>query len=375
MKTKAIIVQADYAPKEGIPNPTPNQIYKNATLSIQERNLGHLRPHDIRVKMHYIGICGTDVHVASNDPATQYITCSAPLSIPVNGRVIGHEGVGEIIETGEMVTYFRPGMIVAFESIIACNQCTVCRRGDFNQCKNAELLGLEKDGLLGSVVDLPASIAHDLTGFIRSTYDWIAATNIEPAAVAYLGCENAVLRPGEKVVIFGAGPIGAFSAMLCRKVFGAAEVHVVEPNPFRRDLAGKWADRTYDISEFFDGELQQIDVVIETSAILHNITSVFPRLNANARVILLGRKGEPLQINDVDHLITNAITIKGSRGHLGGAYLKIMDLHYACRINLNDIVTTLVNGLKAGMNLLQNPEIIENENCKVIIDLTSKIEE
>lgn len=372
MESQVLVIKADQVPQPGVENPTSNQIYKNVRMFIEERHLKPLQPGHIRVKPMYIGVCGTDVHLTTNHPETGYITCSAPLSIPAEGRVIGHEGVGQVLEVGANVTHIQPGMVVAFESIIVCNQCPVCKKGKFNQCKNAKLLGLEKDGLLGTIVDVPASIAHDMTEYIRSEEDFIAAANIEPAAVAFVGCENASIVPGEKVVVFGAGPIGIFSAMLCKSVFGASEVHVIEPNEFRREFARRWADHVYDVEAFFEDNIAEIDVIIETSADLDNVTRVFRRINANGRVVLLGRKGLPLHIRQVDHMITNEIAIRGSRGHLCGAFQQVMRLHKAKRINLTDIVTKKVTGIREVMKLLQTPEIIEQHNCKVVVDLTAK---
>lgn len=369
--TQVLAIKAEVDPVLGVARPTPNQIYKNVQVFVENRLLGPLDPDELRLEITHIGICGTDVHLSTNNPSTGYITCSAPLSIPKEGRVIGHEGVGRILEVGRNVRHFQPGMFVALESIIVCHRCPVCKRGDFNQCQNAVLLGLERDGILATVADVPASIAHDLSAYIRSEADLVAAANVEPAAVAYVGCENARIRPGEKVAVFGAGPIGLFAAMLARQVFGASEVHMIEPNVFRRDFARTWADFVYDAAESFERLPDDLDVVIEASAVLENVTEVFPKINANGRVILLGRRGHPLHIRHVDHMITNAISIMGSRGHLGGAFQQVMRLHQSERIDLTRAVTATLNGLKEARDALARPESLERQNCKVVVGLVS----
>lgn len=371
MKSKALLIKAVRDPMPEVQRPLPNQLYKHVQVYMEQRELPALHPLDIRLEMLYVGICGTDVHVTSNHPETGYISCSAPLSIPESGRVIGHEGVGRVIEAGSEVKHLSPGMIVTMESIIVCYRCPACRQGKFNQCENAELLGLEKDGLLGNVVDVPASIAHDISGFIRDERDLIAAAAVEPAAVAYVGCENARIRPGDCVVVFGAGPIGVFAAMLSKRVFGAAKVLIVEPNEFRRTFSRKWADEVYSVEQFFAGIEGPVDVVIEASAILDNVTRVFPYINANGRVVLLGRKGIPLHIEHVDHMITNEISIVGSRGHLGGAFHRVMKLHQTGIIRLDDAMTRIVHGIDDMAELLRKPTVIERENCKVMVQMTA----
>jgi threonine dehydrogenase-like Zn-dependent dehydrogenase len=265
----------------------------------------------------------------------------------------------------------QPGACVTFESIIVCHYCDECRRGDFNQCRHALLLGLEKDGIFGDIVDVPSMITHDVSDIAKTEKGRQAAACVEPAGVAYVACQNTHMEAGDVVAIFGAGPIGLFAAMLSKSVFGASRVHMVEPVLFRRKLAGKWSDEIYDVDEFFNHGPSAIDVVIEASGNMANINRIFRRLKANGRVAVLGRSGEPLSLDAVDHMITNAINIIGSRGHLGGAFAKILTLCRNGRISLEDAVTSIINDPEEICNLLNSPEKILEENCKVIVNFDS----
>ena len=369
MESKVVVVHAEREPMEGITNPGPHQIYRNPRVFVEKRELGDLEPDEIRVEMIYVGLCGTDVHLVETNPDTGYIRCSAPAEIPPEGRVIGHEGVGKVIAVGSHVRHVKAGAYVTFESIIVCHYCDVCRKGQFNQCRHARLLGLEKDGLFGTVVDVPSMLTHDVTVLARSDRYLRAIACVEPAGVAYVACQNTHIEAGDVVVVFGAGPIGLFSAMLSKIVFGASEVHVVEPVEFRRRLAQKWSDQVYDVDEFFDNCPRFIDVIIEASGYMDNISRIFRRMNANGRIALLGRSGAPLAIDDVDYMITNAVLLVGSRGHLGGAFTNILSLYKNSRIDLAEIVTDVVSGPEGLCNLLKSPERILKENCKVLVRL------
>ncbi len=369
MESKVIIVQADKEPLEGVKNPGPHQTYRNPRVSWQSRQLGSLDGNEIRVQMIYAGVCGTDVHLVERNPETGYIKSSAPAEIPPEGRIIGHEGVGQVLEVGSNVQHITVGAFVTFESIIVCHYCYVCRKGQFNQCQHALLLGLEKDGLFGSVVDVPAMLAHDVSGVVKSDKDLQAMACVEPAGVAYVGCENTRIKGGDVVVIFGAGPIGLFSAVLSKTVFGASSVYLVEPVGFRREFARKWCDQVYDVDDFFEQLSEGVDVVIEASGALDNISRVFRKINANGRVALLARSGTPLELTALDHMITNAITMIGSRGHLCGAFTDILNLYRRGRIPLDDIVTTVVDGSESLCELLTSPEQILQKNCKVLVRL------
>lgn len=366
---KVLVVRARRDPLPGLANPGPHQTYKDPVLSVEERTLGPLDPEEIRVGMIYAGICGTDVHLVETNPATGYVRCSAPADIPPEGRVLGHEGVGRVLAVGSAVRHLAPGALVTFESIIVCHFCDVCRRGQFNQCLRARLLGLEKDGLFGSVVDVPATLAHDV-GFLGQSDDALrAAACVEPAGVAYVACQNTRLSAGEVVVVFGAGPIGLYAAMLAKLVFGASRVHVVEPVAFRREFAKPWCDRAWDVQEFFADPPAAVDVVIEAAGGMENLVRVFRRLAPNGRVALLARSGAPLVLDAVDHMITNAISLVGSRGHLCGAFAKILSLFESGRLPLQAIVTRVLDGPEALKSALAAPGHLLTDNCKVLARL------
>lgn len=368
METDVVVVYAENDPMPGVANPGPHQIYRNPRVTIETRNLGDLNPDEIRVEMIYAGVCGTDAHLVSFHPDTGYIRSSAPLHIPSHGRIIGHEGVGRVLAVGANVRHIKPGAYVTFESIVVCHFCDVCRRGQFNQCRCAKLLGLELDGIFGTVVDVHAMLAHDVTALIKNEEDLKAMACVEPAGVAYVACKNAGIKGGDVVVIFGAGPIGFFASVLARTAFGASEVHVVEPSKFRRTFAEQWsAGHVYDVESFFDSGPSGIDVVVEASGCVDNIVNVFQRVGANGRIVLLARSGAPLKLDALDHMITNEISMIGSRGHLCGAFSDIFRLYKTKWLPLDEVVTEVVDGVPGLIEILQTPGQIFNENCKVLV--------
>ncbi len=352
---------------KGVRRPGPHQLYRNPRVAVEEREMGELNPDEIRVRMIYAGLCGTDVHLTETNPATGYVRCSAPARIPPEGRVIGHEGVAQVLACGTHVRHVRAGSYVTFESIIHCGYCDVCRRGNFNQCLRARLLGLEKDGLFGTIVDVPSILTHNVTAIADLDEGLRAAACVEPAGVAYVACENTGVSGGDTVVVFGGGPIGLFAAMLCDRIFGAGSVHLVEPVEFRREFARKWIPHVYDVEEFFENAPKVADVVLEASGCMSNVSRLFRRVSANGRVALLARGGESLTLDAVDHMITNAISIIGSRGHLGGAFARILNLYQSGRFNPGDVATEVLDGPEALCAMLTTPEIILGRNCKVLV--------
>lgn len=371
-ETTGLIVKAVDNPRPNVVDPEPNQRYQFPRLEIVTRRMGRLRPCFVRLKVLMAGVCGTDVHLLETDRKSGYIKCSSPASIPLEGRVLGHECVGEIVEVGEGTIGLKPGDIVSCESVISCGVCIPCRQGAFNQCARAQLLGLEKDGIFATYADLPQRICHPIDGLIKKTNGLIQAACLEPAAVAQVAFEQAKIQTADHILIFGAGPIGLFLAMLGKYVFGSSRIDQVEPLSLRREMARKWADAVYTPKEFWR-EVSQTkrfyDVVFEASGNLHNVSRIIKHCGCRARVILLARSGEPLRINAVDKVITNAISIIGSRGHLGGAFAKLVKLCAAERLPLHEIVTTEIYGIDALKKILLRPEILPRRHGKIIVHI------
>jgi threonine dehydrogenase-like Zn-dependent dehydrogenase len=369
MPGKVIVLRAEDAPQAGTPGLGPHQRYRAPRVGVETRACAPPGPGRLQVEMLYAGVCGTDLHLLQADPLTGYVRTSAPATIPPAGRVIGHEGVGRVIAAGDGAGHLRPGTIVAFDSIIACLRCPVCRRGAFNQCPDALLLGMQTDGLFGTVVDVAASLAHDVTPCIDSDRDLRAAACLEPAGCALLACENARVAAGERVLVFGGGPIGLFAAMLCRLVFGATHVTMVEPLARRRELAAAWCDVVCDTADHLAARTAPVDVMIEASGKLDNVDRAFTRLAPNARVVLLGRSGAPLSIAAVDHMITNAISVSGSRGHLGGVLPRVFGLYRAGLLPLPEAVTGVLGSLEELALALRDPDTIAREHCKLLVKI------
>lgn len=361
----ALYLQAERSPVPGVANPQPHQLYRKPQLDIRIRQLGPISPGHIRIQMIYVGICGTDIHLVNPDPLTGYVQSSAPASIPDEGRLIGHEGVGKVLEVASDVVGLTAGQMVSFESILSCHACEACRSGRFNQCLNSRLIGMQVNGLFGTVVDIPAKLAFDVSRFGNSERSLQAAACLEPAGVAYLACVNASVSASDRVAILGAGPIGLLTAMLCRLAFGASAVCVVEPSEFRRNLARKWADKSLTPDQFKSCD-DVFDVLIDTSGDLDLVARSIPRLRHNGRVCLLARNGRALVVDSVDHIISNNISIVGSRGHLGGIYERLAALYESGRLPIDEIVTKVIGGLPALAEHLKASDLVTRDNCKVL---------
>jgi threonine dehydrogenase-like Zn-dependent dehydrogenase len=219
------------------------------TLDVAERPVPEPRAGWVRVKVHSVGICGTDLH---------FYRGSFPSPA---GLLPGHE-VGGVVDLPGEGTEVQAGTPVAVEPLVGCGRCAHCLSGNYNRCPQRMLLGVNGRGGLAEYMTAPAASLHTLPAEVPPD----AGNLVEPLAVCVRGTRFAAVDLGARVLILGAGSIGLMSILTARAA-GAAEVHVTARHESQREKAlALGADGVYQSAEQAARELGEraIDVVIET---------------------------------------------------------------------------------------------------------------
>ncbi|HZW65220.1 MAG TPA: alcohol dehydrogenase catalytic domain-containing protein, partial [Hanamia sp.] len=155
-------------------------------------------PTDAIVKITKTTICGTDLHIMKGDVPTV-----------TDGRILGHEGVGIIEETGSGVANFKKGDNVLISCITSCGKCEYCKKGMYSHCeKGGWILGNMIDGTQAEYVRIPYadnSLYPIPTGADEEAL--VMLSDILPTGFE-CGVLNGKIQPGDSVAIVGAGPIG-----------------------------------------------------------------------------------------------------------------------------------------------------------------------
>lgn len=179
-----------------------------------------VKPGWVLVAVAACGICGTDIHIEEDTHKNWP---------PV---VLGHEYTGRIVEIGEGVEGWNIGdRVVCEQHHGACMKCDACRRGAIHLCPSKRSPGWGIDGAFADLVLLPAWLLHKVPNGVS----FRAATVTEPTAICITGLDRVALKPGEKVLVIGPGPIGLISALLA-KASGASQVVVVGRSSSRKRL-------------------------------------------------------------------------------------------------------------------------------------------
>jgi threonine dehydrogenase-like Zn-dependent dehydrogenase len=168
-------------------------------------------PDEVVLRIEACGICGSDLHI-TEDPVTFGIG---------QGAVLGHEFAGEVVAIGTDVTGLRQGDRVAVAPMWGCGACDGCRRGDPAWCAQMRLIG-------GGYAEFSAVAARQCR-VLPPDLPLAEGALAEPVAVGMHCVVRSGMKPGARVLILGAGPIGLTVAFWARRM-GAAEVIVADLN-------------------------------------------------------------------------------------------------------------------------------------------------
>src|SRR4051812_28977710 len=159
---------------------------------------------DALVRVHRIGVCGTDLHAfAGKQPFFTY------------PRVLGHELGVEVIEPGGAANGLKAGDRCSVEPYLNCGTCIACRRGKPNCCTSLQVLGVHIDGGMRPLLRVPARKLHPSA---KLDYDQLAL--VETLGIGAHAVERAAPTKDDFILVIGAGPIG-LSVIQFAKVSGA----------------------------------------------------------------------------------------------------------------------------------------------------------
>ncbi len=193
-------------------------------INMEEVPEPEMGPNDIKVKIAYCGICGTDPENLEGRFGL------VPPEAYEQPRILGHEASGTIAATGSNIKDYRVGQRVAMDFRSSCGACDYCRNGMENFCRRGE----HASGSFAEYAVYPESAIYLLPDDISME----VGSFLEPVSVAVHAIDRANVGTGSTVAICGGGPIG----LLCLEMAlhaGAARTLLSEPIAEKRALAKK----------------------------------------------------------------------------------------------------------------------------------------
>jgi alcohol dehydrogenase len=251
-------------------------------------------PTDVIVKITTTTICGTDLHILKGDvPAV------------VDGRTLGHEGVGIVEAVGSAVNNFKVGDRVLISCITSCGKCDSCKTGMYSHCENGGwILGHLIDGTQAEYVRIPHadnSLYHapdNVEDDVLTMLSDILPTGFE------VGVLKGQVKPGDTVAIVGAGPVG-LAALLTAQFYSPAEIIMVDLDDNRLEVASRFG-ATKTVNSSTGGAVEEImkltngrgvDVAIEAVGIPATFAICEEIVAAGGHIANVGVHGKSVELH------------------------------------------------------------------------------
>ncbi len=391
---KTVTLFADWAPKksfklgskdiEGKLTYLGSQVWRNPEIKVIEKEIPKIKTNEVLIKVKRCGICGSDVHMAQIGK-DGYILYPGLTAFPVT---LGHEFSGEVVESGDEAfskrtgKRFEAGEPVTVEEMVWCGECKPCCDGFPNHCERLQEIGFSIDGAYAEYIKVPAKLCWSLKK-LEKKYDDVykLGSLVEPTSVAY----NAVIergggiRPGENVVILGAGPIGVAATRILKSA-GAAVCIISEPEKSRADMAKKmgadyiinplkenFVDR---VKELTDGEGAKLylEATGLPGIVINDIqNAIWECRGINSTVVIVARAEEKMPVTG-EYFQVKRANIVGAQGHSGhGTFSNVISL-MAAGMDVSKMITKEISldSVPENLKLLQT----DKENCKISVKIS-----
>jgi len=271
-------------------------------------------PGEVLVRIEHCGVCGTDLHFVVEGWSTP-------------GRVHGHEWSGRVVELGPGVTQWSVGDLVV-GGPLRCGNCRYCTTGRSALCE--ERSG-DIGGGLGAFAELHVAHAKALHA-VPEGLPARAAALTEPLAVSLHAVTLSGARPGHRVLVTGAGPIGMF-ALAALAAQGVDDVTVSEPSPLRRqralDVGAARAVAPEDLPPIPDMPADVVDdpydVVLECSGNPRAFETGLALLGRAGTLVLVGTGLQRPRLDSL-RVLLNELVVTGAYEYDDNGFAAALDL-------------------------------------------------
>ena len=280
---------------------------------------------EVLVEVTAAGVCGTDHHIVAGELGV------AP------GTILGHEIAGRIVDLGSGVEGWRVGTRVTTFGQVACRECAACAAGRPNRCSAPQVLGMARPGGFARFVSLPVAGLIALPEAIDDTVGAIATDAIATPfhALVTVGA----LRPGETVVVVGAGGLGVHAVLVAR-ASGAARVVAVDPSSeARRAALAAGAVAVVDPAGEEDprralrAAARGATLAVECVGRAETAELAIGAVVAGGRAVLVGVGTERPHLPPLARFVASEVSVHGSFGSTPAEIHTVMDLITSGRID------------------------------------------
>lgn len=267
---------------------------------------------EVKLKVLYNGICGSDLHEYYHGPMTTRTT-PHPLTGVKNPVVMGHELCGEVVEVGAGIEDLSVGDKVAVEPVETCGHCLYCSSGQYNHCGLLAFHGYNRaSGGLAQFSVVKRSMAHKLPKSMTG----MQGALIEPMAISYRTAQRCEAEAGQTVVVHGGGPIGVGVFYTLRR--WGVNVIMVDPSPQRRAMLTQLGVKT--VLDPRDGDViaaikdltggRGAAVSVDAAGVPAAFQTALSSTAVDGQLVVVAIHTKPLQIHPME-LLMSEVKISG----------------------------------------------------------------
>ncbi|NRG45514.1 2,3-butanediol dehydrogenase [Bacillus sp. CRN 9] len=322
-------------------------------LRVEEVNEPKVASNQIKVKVEWAGICGSDLHA--------YLHGLSMNAHPITGEkppfALGHEFSGTIVEVGEGITRHQIGERVAIEPLIYCGDCYACKRGFYNQCSQVGFVGLNRAGGFAEYAIVDENMVHVLPDNVS----FEEGALVEPTAVSFYAVRESKLKAGDSVAIFGAGPIGLLT-LLSAKAAGATQIIVVDLSEERLKKAKELGATTIiegNRDDIVDTILNLtnggVSVAYECAGVQPTMTNAVASVKQGGQVMAIAVFTKPVSI-DMGQVMFKAANVTSTLAYRH-VFPEVIDMISTRRLDVTKVITKkieLTDIVEEGFNQLTN---------------------
>jgi threonine dehydrogenase-like Zn-dependent dehydrogenase len=274
-------------------------------LSVQDRPDPRPQPGEVLLRIIATGICGSDLHGYTGENGRRHPR-----------QVMGHETVARVVDAnsnnsaigdhqddhhgtdGEGDPVWDIGALVTINPVIGCGACRACHLGQPQQCADRRVIGVDPtySAAMAEYMVVPEANIVRLPPDLRPEVGAL----IEPLAVGWHAVRRGTIRPDDRVLVQGAGPIGQAVALAARRA-GATQIVVSEPDARRRAAIAEFGFEIVDPTAVGAGSLAPdgtpFDLVVDGVGSDRSIESALTNTTLGGRIVLVGMNEPRLNID------------------------------------------------------------------------------
>ncbi|MFC5589644.1 2,3-butanediol dehydrogenase [Sporosarcina soli] len=337
-------------------------------IRVEDVELRALREDEVKVRVAWAGICGSDLHEYEEGPVFVPVDAKADLTGEVAPLTMGHEFAGVVEEVGSKVTNFKVGDRVVVNPTLTYRK----KHEEVDRFDGFNFIGLHGNGGFAKYANVPETNIHRLADNLTLQDGAL----VEPMAVAVQAVKDSGVELGDTVAVFGAGPIGLLT-IIAAKASGASKIIVLDLSDNRLEKA-KELGATHVINSGKEEPVQAVraiapdgvDVSFEVAGVAPTFKQAIDVTKPKGNMMIISIFARPIEWNPIQ-LINTGVNVLSSIVYTPSTFQRTIDAMSTGQLNPQGIITSQIvldDIVNKGFEALTN----DKTQSKILVELSGE---